>query len=91
MVWIDGKCDMVAVQEEAKYDRKSGVDFGPVDVIRYAEAFGAVGIMIHTPEQILPTLEDAFAIAGLVLIGVRVDYRDNHLLFEPTKEHLFMK
>jgi acetolactate synthase-1/2/3 large subunit len=37
MIWIDGTYDMVAVQEQSKYKRTSGVDFGPVDVAKYAE------------------------------------------------------
>jgi acetolactate synthase-1/2/3 large subunit len=88
MVWIDGAYDMVAVQEEAKYKRTSGVDFGPVDVVKYAEAFGTTGIMIDSPEQIGPQLRKAFEVPGPVLIGVRVDYRDNHLLFDKAREHL---
>jgi acetolactate synthase I/II/III large subunit len=88
MVWVDGTYDMVAVQEEAKYRRKSGVDFGPVDIVKYAEAFSATGIMINSPDQIGPTLRKAFEIPGPVLIGIRVDYRDNHKLFERVPEHL---
>jgi acetolactate synthase I/II/III large subunit len=34
MIWIDGTYDMVAVQEVAKYGRKSGVDFGPIDYVK---------------------------------------------------------
>jgi acetolactate synthase I/II/III large subunit len=37
MIWIDGTYDMVAVQEQSKYKRTSGVDFGPVDVVKYAQ------------------------------------------------------
>jgi acetolactate synthase-1/2/3 large subunit len=88
MVWINGTYDMVAVQEQPKYKRTSGVDFGPVDVVKYAEAFGAAGFMIGAPEQIGPTLKKAFEIPGPVLIGIRVDYRDNHKLFEKVHEHL---
>ena len=88
MVWINGTYDMVAVQEQPKYKRTSGVDFGPVDIVKYAEAFGAVGFMVETPDQIGPTLKKAFEIPGPVLIGVRVDYRDNHKLFEKMHEHL---
>jgi acetolactate synthase I/II/III large subunit len=88
MIWIDGTYDMVAVQEQTKYKRTSGVDFGPVDVVKYAEAFGAVGFMVDTPEQIGPTLKKAFEVTGPVLIGIRVDYRDNHKLFEKVHEHL---
>jgi acetolactate synthase I/II/III large subunit len=43
MVWADGTYDMVAVQERAKYGRTSGIDFGPIDYVKYAEAFGAKG------------------------------------------------
>jgi acetolactate synthase-1/2/3 large subunit len=88
MVWIDGTYDMVAVQEQSKYNRTSGVDFGPVDVVKYAEAFGAAGFMIDAPDQIGPTLKKAFEVPGPVLIGIRVDYRDNHKLFEKVHEHL---
>jgi acetolactate synthase-1/2/3 large subunit len=88
MVWINGRYDMVAVQELPKCKRTSGVDFGPVDVVKYAEAFGAFGFMIEAPDQIGPTLRKAFEIPGPVLIGIRVDYRDNHQLFDKVHEHL---
>ena len=88
MIWIDGGYNMVAVQEEAKYKRTAGVDFGPVDVVKYAEAFGARGLMIGSPDQIAPMLRQAFETAGPVLMGIRVDYSDNHKLFEQVQERL---
>jgi hypothetical protein len=47
MILIDGSYDMVAEQEILKYGRPSGTDFGPVDPVNYAEAFGAKGT--HDP------------------------------------------
>jgi acetolactate synthase I/II/III large subunit len=88
MVWIDGVYNMVAVQEQAKYQRTAGVDFGPVDLVKYAEAFGAIGMMIDSPDQISITLRKAFEVPGPVLIGIHVDYSDNHKLFDPAREHL---
>jgi acetolactate synthase-1/2/3 large subunit len=82
LVWIDGAYDMVRFQQVAKYGRPSGVEFGPVDIVRFAEAFGACGLMIESPQQIAPTLKHALAMHGPVLIGVPVDYRHNHLLME---------
>ena len=82
MIWIDGTYNMVAVQEEQKYGRPSGTVFGPLDPVKYAEAFGAHGLTVDTPEQIVPVLRRAFEISGPVLICVHVDYRDNHKLFE---------
>jgi acetolactate synthase-1/2/3 large subunit len=90
MVWIDGTYDMVGVQEMAKYGRSSGVDFGPVDVVKYAEAFGATGMMIRSPEEITPVLKRALDYRnGPVIIGVHVDYRDNHKLFEMVNQDSF--
>jgi acetolactate synthase-1/2/3 large subunit len=78
MVWIDGAYDMVAFQEAAKYGRTSGTQFGPVDVVRFAESFGARGLLIEAPDQITSTLKKALEMHGPVLVGVPVDYRDNH-------------
>jgi len=86
MVWIDGTYDMVAAQEKLKYGRTSGIDFGPVDVVKYAEAFGAKGLMIRTPDEITPVLKRAFDLPGPVIVGVHVDYRDNVKLFEMVNE-----
>jgi len=86
MIWIDGHYDMVGTQEQIKYNRTSGVDFGPVDYVKYAEAFGATGLRIQHPDDIAPTLRKAFDTPGPVLIGVDVDYRDNVKLFEDVHE-----
>ena len=82
LVWVDGSYDMVAFQEVAKYGRRSGVDFGPVDVVKYAEAFGAKGLRIEAPDQILPTIKKALELQGPVVIAIPVDYRDNHKFME---------
>lgn len=82
MVWIDNSYDMVRFQEVTKYGRASGVDFGPVDVVRFAEAFGAKGLKIETPDQISFTIKKALEMQGPVVIGVEVDYRDNYRFME---------
>jgi acetolactate synthase-1/2/3 large subunit len=86
MIWIDGSYDMVGTQEQLKYDRVSGVDFGPVDPVKYAEAFGATGLRINQPDEIKATLRKAFDTPGPVLIGVHVDYKQNAKLFEKVYE-----
>ena len=48
-------------------------------------AFGATGLMICKPEEIAPVMRKAFDTAGPVIVGVHVDYRDNHQLFEMIK------
>jgi acetolactate synthase-1/2/3 large subunit len=82
MVWIDGTYDMVATQEREKYGRASGIEFGPVDPVKYAEAFGATGMMIKSPDEISPVMKRALDAHGPVIVGVHVDYSDNHILFD---------
>lgn len=86
MIWIDGHYDMVGVQQRIKSGRTSGVDFGPIDYAKYAEAFGATCLPIRQPEEIAPTLKKAFNTPGPVLVPVPVDYRDNVKLFEEVPE-----
>ncbi|MFO1084783.1 MAG: acetolactate synthase AlsS [Reyranellaceae bacterium] len=77
IVWIDGSYDMVRFQEMAAYGRESGVRFGPVDVVKFAESMGARGFHVGSPDEVKPVLAKAMAMDGPVLIGVPVDYRDN--------------
>jgi acetolactate synthase I/II/III large subunit len=64
----------------------SGTALGPVDPVKYAQAFGATGMMIRSPDHTGPVLRQAFETEGPVIIGVPVDYSDNHKLFEMVKE-----
>jgi acetolactate synthase-1/2/3 large subunit len=66
----------------AKYGRTSGVDLGPVDVVRFAEAFGAKGLRMETPDQISSTIKKALTMHGPVIVGLPVDYRDNYQFME---------
>jgi acetolactate synthase I/II/III large subunit len=90
MIWIDGSYDMVAAQEEIKYGHPSGIKLGPVDPVKYAEAFGATGLTIQHPNDVAPTLRKAFDTPGPVLIGVRVDYSESVKLFENAHESSFV-
>jgi acetolactate synthase-1/2/3 large subunit len=77
IIWIDGSYDMVRFQEMASWGRESGVRFGPVDVVKFAESMGARGFQVSSPDEVAPVLKKAMAMDGPVLIGVPVDYRDN--------------
>ena len=89
IVWIDGSYDMVRFQEVAKYGRASGVDFGPVDLVKFAEAFGAKGMYINHPDQIAATLQRALGVAGPVIVGIPVDYRENLQLTKDLQPNAF--
>lgn len=82
LIWNDGHYNMVEFQEKMKYQRASGVDFGPVDFVKYAEAFGAKGIRATSVEELKKALEEGFATEGPVIIDIPIDYRDNEKLGE---------
>lgn len=83
-VWRDGTYDMVAAQEAVKYRRVSGVDFGPVDIVKFAESFGAKGLAIQRAEEIVPALREGQSHDGPVLIDAPIDYSDNARLYALT-------
>ena len=83
VIWNDGKYNMVEFQEELKYGRSSGVDFGPVDFVKYAESFGAKGLRAHSAKE----FEEIFKAAiteecGPIIIDVPVNYSQNKRLYE---------
>lgn len=80
IIWVDNAYNMVAIQEEKKYQRLSGVKFGVVDFKAYAESFGAKGFAVESTEQLEPTLRAAMDTHGPAVVAIPVDYSDNPLL-----------
>ncbi|RCS24211.1 acetolactate synthase large subunit [Phyllobacterium salinisoli] len=54
-----------------------GMSFGNPDFVRYAEAYGATGSRVSAVEDLVPTLEAAFAGGGVHLVDVPIDYSEN--------------
>lgn len=77
IIWNDGHYDMVKYSEEMKYGRAAGVDFGPVDFVKYAEAFGAQGLRVDKHSELGTVLDEAFAKTGPVIVDIPVEVSDN--------------
>lgn len=77
LIWNDGSYNMVEFQEEMKYDRSSGVHFGPVDFVKYAEAFGAKGLRATSKAKLETAIQEGLATEGPVIIDIPIDYSDN--------------
>jgi acetolactate synthase I/II/III large subunit len=54
-----------------------GMSFGNPDFVRYAEAYGAKGSRVTAVEDLVSTLEAAFAGGGVHLVDVPIDYSEN--------------
>ncbi len=82
IVWADGSYDMVKEQQVMKYKRDSAVHFNDINIVDFAQAFGAKGYSIGHSDELIPTLEEALQQTVPVLINMPVDYSDNPALFE---------
>ncbi|MEH6889553.1 acetolactate synthase AlsS [Bacillus sp. JJ864] len=82
LVWRDSAYDMVAFQQVMKYGRTSGTEFGDVDIVKYAESFGAIGLRVNAPEELEDVLKEAMKAEGPVIVDIPIDYRDNIKLGE---------
>lgn len=80
IIWVDEEYNMVAMQEQKKYQRVSGVKFGPVDFKAYAVAFGAAGFAVGSAAELEPVLRKAMDVQGPAVVAVPVDYADNPML-----------
>ncbi len=80
IIWVDEEYNMVAMQEQKKYQRVSGVKFGPIDFKAYAESFGAAGFAVESADMLEPVLRQAMDVQGPAVVAIPVDYADNHLL-----------
>nr|WP_242606775.1 thiamine pyrophosphate-dependent enzyme [Protofrankia symbiont of Coriaria ruscifolia] len=77
IVWQDGSYDMVGIGQELKHGKRYHVDFGPVDLVRMAEAFGAMGYRVEHPDQFTAVLKQALETEGPVVVEVPIDYSHN--------------
>jgi len=87
-VWCDDTYNMVLEQQILKYNRESAVRFGYVDLVKYAESFGAKGFRIKDSDEFIPILKEALSLEGPVIVEVPIDYSDNAELFKAKIENI---
>jgi acetolactate synthase-1/2/3 large subunit len=88
LVWRDGSYDMVKIQQQLKYGRSFGVEFGSPDIVKFAESFGATGLRINSPDDITPVLSRALNLTGPVIVDIPIDYSSNQSLCAAVHEHV---
>jgi acetolactate synthase I/II/III large subunit len=81
VIMRDNSYNMVAFQEELKYDRTSGVQLGDYDITHYAAAFGANGIRVSSLAEFERVFTRSLTEPGVTIIDVLVDYSRNTELF----------
>ena len=76
-VFRDGTYNMVAFQQMNIYGRTSGINFGSVDLVKYAESLGAIGLRVSSPADLQTVVRKALDLPGVVIVDVPVDYSMN--------------
>jgi acetolactate synthase-1/2/3 large subunit len=80
LIWRDNGYGVIRWKQQMRFGRTSGVEFGTPDFVQYARSFGARGVRVDHPSDLLPALRDALAFNGLSVVDCAVDYSENDRL-----------
>jgi len=86
LVWNDNGYGLIEWHQLKHFGRKSHVDFGNPDLVKFAESFGAKGYRVESAADLAPTLRQALADDTVVVIDCPVDYSENMKLTEKLGE-----
>ncbi|MDH4152885.1 MAG: acetolactate synthase large subunit [Nitrospira sp.] len=82
LVWRDDGYGVIRWKQQVRFRRTSSVDFGNLDLVRYAQSFGAVGYRVMDQSELRPMLAEALKSTVPVVIDCPVDYAENLRLTE---------
>ncbi|MEL6735942.1 MAG: thiamine pyrophosphate-dependent enzyme, partial [Pseudomonadota bacterium] len=85
LMFNDNKLGLIEWHQLREYGRKSNIDVGNPDFVKFADAFGAKGYRVDRTEDLQDTLRKAIAEDGVSIIDCPVDYSENMKLTERLK------
>jgi acetolactate synthase-1/2/3 large subunit len=74
IIWENQQFGSIVWKQDNKFGRHFGVDFGPVDFVKLAEAFGAAAWRVGSAGEFAQRLEQALALDIPSVIVVPIDY-----------------
>jgi acetolactate synthase-1/2/3 large subunit len=74
VIWENGQFGSIVWKQDKKFGRHFGVDFGPTDFVKLAEAFGAPGWRCNTADEFSQRLSHALTLDVPSVIVVPIDY-----------------
>jgi acetolactate synthase-1/2/3 large subunit len=86
LIWNDSEYGLITWHQLRHFGRPSHIAFKNPDFVKYADSFGAKGYRIERAEDLMPTLQRAFADDTVVIIDCPVDYAENMKLTGKLKE-----
>ena len=82
VVLVDGRYGVIEMNEQRRFGRSFGVEFGNPDFVELARSFGIAGFAVDRAANLLPTLRRALDLDGPSLVAAPVDPRENAKLGE---------
>jgi acetolactate synthase-1/2/3 large subunit len=82
VIFHDKSYSLIEIKQQIHFGRKSHVNFGNPDFVKFAESFGGLGYRIKATDELKPALEEAFSKNKPVIIDCPVDYRENLKIVE---------
>lgn len=80
LIFNDGGLGLIRWKQMQQFGRSAYVEFNKMDIVKYAESFGAKGYRITSAEELAPVLSKALSSNTLSIIDCPVDPSENLLL-----------
>ena len=78
VVWLDGEYGLIKWKQQVQFKGEhSDLKFDNPNFLELAKSFGMWGKQVHSADQFIPALNEAFKQNGPAIIGVPVDYAEN--------------
>ena len=81
LVLEDGSYSLIKLSQETKKLDRYGVDFGPIDTVKMAEACGVAGLRTADADELAAAARRAVDERRNLVIAVPVDYADYRRIF----------
>ncbi len=80
LIFHDDSYGLIKWKQDDRYGEHKFVDFGNPDFVMFAQSMHARGYRITSADELVPTLQDAFASGQVCIIDCPVDYGENEKL-----------
>jgi acetolactate synthase-1/2/3 large subunit len=77
VVLVDGRYGVIEANQQRRFKRSGGIEFGNPDLVQLARAFGIRGEAVAGADDLLPALKRALDGEGPALVAVPIDPREN--------------
>ena len=83
LVWLDGAYGLIKWKQNVHFEgEQSDLKFNNPNFEALAKSFGMWGKTIKSPDELIPSIKEAFTQSGPAIIGIPINYSENMRLTE---------